>query len=54
MEKLFNVYIKSGGGTKVIIINAVPRHEAHSFCADNHWEWCDENDFCWDLDYEEC
>ncbi len=27
--------------------------EAESFCREYGWEWVDENEFVWDMDYEE-
>ncbi len=27
--------------------------QARKFCEDNHWEWKDEHDFLWSLDYSE-
>ncbi len=53
IEKLFNVYIGSGS-TKYTLLENVSRHEAHRFCEDNQWCFKDENDFVWDMDYEEC
>ena len=29
------------------------KEQARQFCEDNNWEWRDENDFVWELDYTE-
>ena len=31
----------------------VTEAEAESFCREYGWEWVDENEFVWDMDYEE-
>lgn len=53
IAKLFNVYIEAGG-VRYTLLEAVSRYEAHKFCEDNQWCFVDENEFVWDLDYEEC
>ena len=46
------VYIKSGDVKRTLFI-ADSYEEAWKFCDDNNWEFKDENDFYWDLDFVE-
>ena len=50
---LFTVYLKSAGGTKKYFTEFETEAEAESFCREYGWEWVDENEFVWDMDYEE-
>lgn len=50
---MFRVYIKSAGGTKKYFTEFETEAEAESFCREYGWEWVDENEFVWDMDYEE-
>lgn len=50
---MFTVYIKSAGGTKKHFTEFETEAEAESFCREYGWEWVDENEFVWDMDYEE-
>lgn len=50
---MFTVYIKSAGGTKKYFTEFETEAEAESFCREYGWEWVDENEFVWDMDYEE-
>lgn len=47
------VYLKSAGGTKKYFTEFETEAEAESFCREYGWEWVDENEFVWDMDYEE-
>ncbi len=49
---MFTVYIKSAG-TKKYFTEFETEAEAESFCREYGWEWVDENEFVWDMDYEE-
>ena len=49
---MFTVYIKSAG-TKKYFTECETEAEAESFCREYGWEWVDENEFVWDMDYEE-
>ena len=48
---MFTVYIKSAG-TKKYFTEFETEAEAESFCREYGWEWVDENEFVWDMDYE--
>lgn len=50
---MFTVYLKSAGGTKKYFTEFETEAEAESFCREYGWEWVDENEFVWDMDYEE-
>ena len=50
--KLYNVYIYSQR-TQITILSEVSEDEAQKFCEENQWCFKDENDFVWDMDYEE-
>ena len=50
---MFTVYIKSAGGTKKYFTEFDTEAKAESFCREHGWEWLDENEFVWDMDYEE-
>lgn len=50
---MFRVYIKSGGGTKRYFTEFKTEKEAENFCREYGWEWIDENEFVWGMDYEE-
>ena len=50
---MFTVYLKSAGGTKKYFTEFETGAEAESFCREYGWEWVDENEFVWDMDYEE-
>lgn len=41
------------GGTKKYFTEFETEAEAESFCREYGWEWVDENEFVWDMDYEE-
>lgn len=45
--------LKSAGGTKKYFTEFETEAEAESFCREYGWEWVDENEFVWDMDYEE-
>lgn len=47
---MFTVYLKSAGTKKYFTEFET---EAESFCREYGWEWVDENEFVWDMDYEE-
>ena len=49
---MFTVYLKSAGGTKKYFTEFETEAE-ESFCREYGWEWVDENEFVWDMDYEE-
>lgn len=49
---MFTVYIKSAS-TKKYFTEFETKAEAESFCREYGWEWVDENEFVWDMDYEE-
>lgn len=49
---MFTVYLKSAG-TKKYFTEFETEAEAESFCREYGWEWVDENEFVWDMDYEE-
>lgn len=49
---MFIVFLKSGG-VKQYFTQFQTEAEAESFCKENGWEWLDENEFLWDLDYAE-
>ena len=42
-----------GYGTKKYFTEFETEAEAESFCREYGWEWVDENEFVWDMDYEE-
>ena len=50
---MFTVFIKSAGGTKRYLAGFYTELEAELFCNDHNWEYKDENEFVWDMDYEE-
>jgi len=50
---MFTVYVKSMGGVKKYLTEFKTEAEAESFCREYGWEWVDENEFVWDIDYEE-
>lgn len=50
---MFTVYLKSAGGIKKYFTEFETEAEAESFCREYGWEWVDENEFVWDMDYEE-
>ena len=50
---MFIVYVKSMGGVKKYLTEFKTEAEAESFCREYGWEWVDENEFVWDMDYEE-
>lgn len=50
---MFTVYLKSAGCTKKYFTEFETEAEAESFCREYGWEWVDENEFVWDMDYEE-
>lgn len=50
---MFTVYLKSAGGTKKYFTEFETEAEAESFCREYGWEYVDENEFVWDMDYEE-
>ena len=50
---MFKVFIESAGGVKRCLICFETEEEAKSFCEENNWEWVDENEFVWDMDYRE-
>lgn len=50
---MFTVYLKSAGGTKKYFTEFETEAEAESLCREYGWEWVDENEFVWDMDYEE-
>ena len=50
---MFTVYIKSAGNVKRYFTEFKTEAEAKDFCIENNWEYKDENDFVWGLDYEE-
>lgn len=45
--------ILDAGGTKKYFTEFETEAEAESFCREYGWEWVDENEFVWDMDYEE-
>ena len=49
---MFTVFIESAGGTKRYLASFDTELEAESFCNDYNWEYKDENEFVWDMDYE--
>lgn len=49
---MFTVYLKSAG-TKKYFTEFETEAEAESFCREYGWEWVDENEFVWEMDYEE-
>ena len=49
---MFTVYLKSAGGTKKYFTEFETEAEAESFCREYGWEWVDENEFVWDMDYQ--
>lgn len=49
---MFTVYIKSAG-LKRYFTQFETEAEAEDFCRFYGWEWTDENEFIWDMDYEE-
>lgn len=48
--KYFVVY-RYAQKAKERIFVAGNKEQAEEFCADHNWEWKDENDFVWGLDY---
>lgn len=52
VRKLYDVYIYSQG-MKITMLSEVSRYEAQKFCEENQWCFKDENDFVWEMDYEE-
>ena len=50
---MFTVSLKSAGGTKKYFTEFETEAEAESLCREYGWEWVDENEFVWDMDYEE-
>lgn len=50
---MFEVFIKSAGGVKKSFAQFETEAEAERFCRECGWEWVDENEFVWDMDYEE-
>ena len=52
-ENMFPVYIKSAGGTKKYFTEFDTEAKAEIFCREHGWEQLDENEFVWDMDYEE-
>lgn len=47
------ICIKSAGGAKKQLTEFKSKAEAENFCKANDWKYVDENDFVWDMDYEE-
>ena len=43
----------SQNGGKYVYSLSETEAEAESFCREYGWEWVDENEFVWDMDYEE-
>lgn len=39
--------------TSIELKDRLTEAEAESFCREYGWEWVDENEFVWDMDYEE-
>lgn len=52
INKLYNVYIEAGS-VRYTMMESVSLYEAKKFCEENNWCFKDENDFVWDMDYEE-
>ena len=50
--KYFAVYRCAHNVKKRIFVTG-SEEQAKQFCEDNNWEWRDENEFVWDLDYRE-
>lgn len=50
---MFEVFIKSAGGVKKYFTQFETEAEVESFCRECGWEGVDENEFVWDMDYEE-
>lgn len=51
---MFEVFIKSAGVKRHFTeFETEAEAEAESFCREYGWEWVDENEFVWDMDYEE-
>lgn len=49
---MFTVYIKSAG-VKKFLTQFETEAQAESFCRSYGGEYVDENEFVWDMDYEE-
>lgn len=32
-------------------LSGLTEGEAIEICEENNWQWIDENNFCWDMDY---
>ncbi len=52
-DKEYPVYLESGGGIRKLFATFGTEREAADFCASHDWEWTDENQFVWNMDYEE-
>ena len=54
IDSVFNVMMKSEGGTKHLLTSFDNGKDAESFCEQLNWEWVDpETSFVWGLDIEE-
>ena len=49
---MFKIIISSGWITHDWL-SGLTESEAIEICQDNNWEWYDENQFCWSMDYVE-
>ena len=51
--KLNSVYISSAWGIMYVLFVAESQELAKEYCIRSNWEWMDDNNFCWHLNYKE-
>lgn len=49
----YQVYLESGVGTKRDFATFEIEKQAQEFCENHNWQWMDENEFVWNMSYEE-
>lgn len=50
---MYSVYMTTGFfGAKHLLASFPTEEEAITFCEKNNWEYIDENDFQWNLEFE--
>ena len=47
---MFKIILSTGWITKDYI-SGLTEAECIEICESNNWEWYDENEFCWSMDY---
>lgn len=52
-QKEYPVYLSSGQGTKKLFSVCETEQEAKDLCSLYNWEYKDENDFVWEMEYDE-